>query len=488
MQGRENEEENEPLLIAADVLKIVSWHIPSLKKAFENGFLDFIKIHSPDIICLQVQNEDKTGKNATNQEKKNYAEIGSDKDQFLIDGYKGYIIANHENNTKDAETVMFTKIRPIKVFRTNLDEDENKDSPASNDSSIMTIEFTNFFVVNAIAPGKTVGDDKAIKWFEKLQKLINDLDSQKTTILCGDFKVAHQDLDISNSDNQSFNYYEDANNRKRFFDFLSSTYVDIFRSLHPDKQQFSYFASETGRAGESKARCRTDYFIAQSEAIETKIVVDCSIANTNSLSKHAPIVLLLDKEKLISVEHDLLVDSLPPQERRNVIFHPIGDQPIDEHAEEEKNEPITLQNSNELPNQNDQNNLTKVENNSKPVKEKIDQDDFVYEYEDEYGDEYGDEYNESESSEHNEEEEIELANGHKIKTRRSKGRYFNFSRQAVKGGKRKSRSGKVDDDDYAPNNRPVARSKPKPKKNPSSSTEPHRGRGRPPRKVKPEEQ
>ena len=55
----------------------------------------------------------------------------------------------------------------------------------------MTIEFTNFFIVNAIAPGQTENEEVVNKWFEKLQKLLNDLDSQKTTILCGGFKVAH---------------------------------------------------------------------------------------------------------------------------------------------------------------------------------------------------------------------------------------------------------------------------------------------------------
>lgn len=466
-----HEEETEPLVMASDILKVVSWHISSLQKAFENGLRDFIKLQSPDIICLQIQHDEANTKTALNQEKGKYLEIGSVNDQFQIEGYKGYIIPNFEPNDahgKDEETAMFTKIKPIKVSRTDYDEDENKKMQASNeknDSSIMTIEFTNFYIVNAIAPDRAENDVIIEKWYEKLQKLLTDLDSQKTTIVCGDFKVAHQDLDIVNSNNNEFNYYEDSKNKKRFSDFLSDSYVDIFRKLYPSKQQFSYFASASNKPGENKSKCRIDYFIAQNEAIETKIVVDCSIEHIEK-SKHSPIVLLLDREKLISTEHDLLVDSLSSDEKRNEILFPFGIEPTEQSKEETKSEQAAGKesNSNEVPNTNDYN----------------EEDENILDDFDSagYNDDY-DENDENESSDENEEAEI---NGHKI--RKIKGRFFDFSRQAVRGGKNKA--SKKDDDEYAPIKRPNIRSKPKAKKNTNTSSEPHRGRGRP-RKVKPEE-
>lgn len=72
MQGHENEEENLPLLMASDVHKVVSWHITSFQKAFENGLLDFIKVHSPDIMFLQAQPEEGNSGNTSNQAKISY--------------------------------------------------------------------------------------------------------------------------------------------------------------------------------------------------------------------------------------------------------------------------------------------------------------------------------------------------------------------------------------------------------------------------------
>lgn len=500
MIGQENEEGHESRMIPTDVIKVISYNIPSLQEAFENDFQNFVIAHSPDIICLQVQNDMSKLQKQGGQVKKNGVPSNNALiEKYRLDGYKGYIIANH-NISQDcmnpAGTVLYTKIKPIKVSRTDFEENEEKNAQMSHDNSIMTIEFTNFFIVNAIAPEQGETEERVAKWFENLQKLLNDLDGQKTTILCGNFKVAHQVIDIVNANSKDINYYEDAKNRKRFTDFLSDSYVDIFRALYPEKQQFTYFTTEAENSKESNAKCRIDYFIAPKEAIETKIVVDCSIANSSNFSKHLPVVLLLDKEKLISAEHDLLIESLQPNEKGNeIIYQPNQPEEISEVTENSTKE----ESKNEIPNEQiaDNSNVPEKENKEasqaaikKSNKENDEsavannEDIYEYEYENEY--EYNDELNENESDDANEEEEIQLAHGHKIITRRNKGRFFDFSRHAVNNGKGKSRSGrKYDDDDYAPIKRPNARSKPKTKKTTDSNSTEHRGRGRP-RKIKPE--
>ena len=99
---------------------------------------------------------------------------------------------------------------------------------------------------------------------------------KKPVIVCGDFNVAHNEIDIKNAKgnigNAGFTYEE----RGKFTDLLNSGFVDTFRYLNPDTVKYSWW-SYIGNAREKGIGWRIDYFIVSKcfiDKIDDSLILD----------------------------------------------------------------------------------------------------------------------------------------------------------------------------------------------------------------------
>ena len=110
----------------------------------------------------------------------------------------------------------------------------------------------------------------------------------KPVIVCGDFNVAANPIDIKNPKANQNNAGYTLQEREAFQKMLESGYVDTYRYLHPDKVEYSWW-SYRFKAREKNIGWRLDYFL-MSEFAKSNIL-DAKIHTDVMGSDHCPISL-----------------------------------------------------------------------------------------------------------------------------------------------------------------------------------------------------
>jgi exodeoxyribonuclease-3 len=244
-------------------MKIISWNVNGLRAIMKKNFSKFLKEHNPDILCLQ--------------------EIKTNQPQsFLNLDYKIYW--NFAEKKGYSGTAVFTKKEPLSVEHALSDKE----------GRVLTLEFENFFLVNVYVPnsGRELKRlDYREKWDKKFRNYLEKLKEDKPVICCGDFNVAHQEIDLANPKS---NYNKTAGYTQTEIDdftkLLDKGFIDIFREKNPEKVKYTYW-SYMHNAREKNIGWRIDYFII-SPKIKSK-VKDTEILTEVMGSDHCPIYLIL---------------------------------------------------------------------------------------------------------------------------------------------------------------------------------------------------
>ena len=112
----------------------------------------------------------------------------------------------------------------------------------------------------------------------------------KPVVMCGDFNVAHNEIDLKNPGPNRGN--AGFSEREKFTKLLDAGFVDTFRSTHPDLAGAYSWWSYRFNARKNNAGWRIDYFLV-SDTLAPRIQA-ASIYNEVLGSDHCPIGLELD--------------------------------------------------------------------------------------------------------------------------------------------------------------------------------------------------
>ena len=115
--------------------------------------------------------------------------------------------------------------------------------------------------------------------------------TSKPVIICGDFNVAHSEIDLANPKTNHNSAGFTDQEREKFGALLDSGFTDSFRALHPDEQKYSWWSYKT-HARERNAGWRIDYFLVSENASER--ITRAEIRNDIYGSDHCPIELEID--------------------------------------------------------------------------------------------------------------------------------------------------------------------------------------------------
>ena len=112
-------------------------------------------------------------------------------------------------------------------------------------------------------------------------------------IICGDWNIAHKQIDLknwkSNQKNSGF-LPEEREWMTKVFDELG--YVDVFRQLNQEAEQFTWW-SNRGQAWAKNVGWRLDYQVASPGIAEKAIAT--SIFKEQRFSDHAPLIVEYEK-------------------------------------------------------------------------------------------------------------------------------------------------------------------------------------------------
>lgn len=118
---------------------------------------------------------------------------------------------------------------------------------------------------------------------------VDEIAHPKPVVMCGDFNVAHEEIDLKNPKTNRGNAGFSDEERGKFTDLLDAGFVDTFRTLHPDLEGAYSWWSYRFNARKNNAGWRIDYFLV-SEALRAS-VEDAAIHNEVLGSDHCPVSL-----------------------------------------------------------------------------------------------------------------------------------------------------------------------------------------------------
>ena len=226
-------------------MKIVSFNVAGFRACIKKGFEETFNKLNPDIMCLQ---EVKALEHEYDFHKEDYYEYLNPAEKK---GYSGVLV--------------FTKIKPINVsYGMNIEEHDHE-------GRMITLEYEDFFLVATYVPNvkrDLSRLDYRMKWEDDFKNYLKELEKKKPVIICGDFNVAHTEMDIKNAKanigNAGFTYEE----RDKFTKLLESGFIDTFRYKNPDVSDKYSWWSYMGRAREKNIGWRLDYFLVSKSIID----------------------------------------------------------------------------------------------------------------------------------------------------------------------------------------------------------------------------
>lgn len=274
-------------------MKLISWNIDSLNAALTSDsnraqlsrqVLETIKYENADIIAIQETKLPAKGLS------KKHLEILEE--QFP--DYTSVWVSSQEPARKSYAGTMF-------LYKNELEPEVTRpfiDSPCTMDSEgrIISLEFDNFYVTNVYTPnaGSSLGrlDDRQL-WDEKYADYLSKLDEEKPVIACGDFNVAHKEIDLAHpeSNRRSAGFTDEE--RQGFTNLLDRGFTDTFRHIHGDVEGvYTWWAQRVKTSKINNSGWRIDYFLV-SDRIKYK-VTRSEMIDSGTRQDHTPIILEID--------------------------------------------------------------------------------------------------------------------------------------------------------------------------------------------------
>ena len=254
-------------------MKIISWNVNGLRAVAKKNFFNDLEQMDPDILCLQE----------TKAQDEQVAEV-----LFGLDQYK--VFSNSAEKKGYSGTAILSRSEPLSVSGDMGIAEHDKEG------RVLCLEFNAFYLVNVYVPNS--GNDlKRLdyrqEWDLAFFNYLKELEAHKPVIACGDFNVAHRDIDLARP---KANYNKSAGFMQEEIDgmdrYTSGGFVDTFRHFHPEARgAYSWWSYRAG-ARAKNVGWRIDYFLASLSCLST--VKSTSILNQIMGSDHCPVQIDLN--------------------------------------------------------------------------------------------------------------------------------------------------------------------------------------------------
>ncbi len=254
-------------------MRIISVNLNGIRSANSKGFFEWLQTQQADVICLQeirIMHEQLTEIMLNPGNLKSTFEFAEKR------GYSGVGIYFRKNPDRIKKGIGWS----------NMD----------SEGRFIQADFGKLSVVSLYLPSGTSGEErqnfkyKTMDYFEKW--LLKTRKSGREFIICGDWNIAHKEIDLKNwKSNQKNSGFLPAEREWMTKIFGELGYVDVFRKLNQNAEQYTWW-SNRGRSWEKNVGWRIDYQVATS-GIASKATGE-SIFREQRFSDHAPLIIDYD--------------------------------------------------------------------------------------------------------------------------------------------------------------------------------------------------
>ena len=254
-------------------MQIISLNLNGVRAAAKKGFFEWLAAQSADVVCVQ-------------ELKAQVADLSAD--MLAPDSYRGYFHCATQRGYSGVG--IYCRKQPDNVIEgigiTEIDDE----------GRFIQADFGNLSIISIYLPSGSSGEHRQVAKFffmEKFYPVLKTLmASGREIILCGDWNIAHKEIDLknwrSNQKNSGFLPEERA--------WLSNVlhdigFVDVFRQINTESDQYTWW-SNRGQAWTNNVGWRIDYQIATPAIAQTARNV--SIYKAERFSDHAPLIIDYD--------------------------------------------------------------------------------------------------------------------------------------------------------------------------------------------------
>jgi exodeoxyribonuclease-3 len=219
-------------------VRLITWNVNGIRSILRKGFLDYLAVEQPDIICLQ---ETKAPADAF--------------EALLAPGYQTHW--NVADRKGYSGTAIFTRIAPIAVTR-GMDIAEH-----DSEGRVLCAEYANFFLVNVYVPNSKRELERLPyrqRWDRAFLKYLRALERRKPVIVCGDFNVAHTEIDLAHPKQNLRTHGFTPEERAGFDAFVKAGFIDTFREFEKGGGHYTWWSVMTN-ARPRNVGWRIDYFL-----------------------------------------------------------------------------------------------------------------------------------------------------------------------------------------------------------------------------------
>ena len=249
-------------------MKFISWNVNGFRACLNKGFGDFFANEEADFFSIQE------------------SKMQPGQAEFNAEGYHQYWYSAEKKGYSG--TAIFTKHEPISVkYGLGIEEHDHE-------GRAITLEYENFYLLNVYTPNsqrELTRLDYRMAWEDALRNYMMELDKVKPVIYCGDLNVAHEEIDLKNPKTNHFSAGFTDQERGKFSELLNSGFSDTFRSLYPNKIEYSWWSYMYG-ARQKNVGWRIDYFVVSNRILDK--VKEAKIHTEIMGSDHCPVSIEID--------------------------------------------------------------------------------------------------------------------------------------------------------------------------------------------------
>ena len=253
-------------------MRIITANLNGIRSAANKGFFTWLQKQNADVICVQevkAQQPDLTT------------------EMCAPAGYFGYF---HLAEKKGYSGVgIYTRAKPDKVIEGIGIADIDVEG------RYLECRYGNLSVVSLYLPSGSSGDERQAFKFSVMARIMPHLQgllaSGRDVVICGDWNIAHHEIDLKNYKGNRKNSGFLPEERAWLTELLNQIgWVDVYRKLYPDTTDACYtWWSNRGAAYEKNVGWRIDYQIATPGFAQ--YAVSAEIYKAEKFSDHAPLIV-----------------------------------------------------------------------------------------------------------------------------------------------------------------------------------------------------
>ncbi len=274
-----------------------SWNVNGLRAVLkkEPSFTEVASELDADILAIQ---ETKMQEGQAHIDLPGYLQVWSYAERK---GYSGTAVFVREEalgaplSVRHAEELLRPEIL-LAAGHTPDDEAASLVATAATEGRVCALEFERFWFVDVYTPNaqnELARISTRMAWDDVYRAFLKSLEEEtgKPVVTCGDFNVAHEEIDLKNPKTNRGNAGFSDEERGKFTELLDAGFTDTFRLLHPTEEGAYSWWSYRFNARRNNAGWRIDYFLVSNALAER--VQESIIRNDIYGSDHCPVELVI---------------------------------------------------------------------------------------------------------------------------------------------------------------------------------------------------